>query len=612
MWKLQKKTGITAAVAGLLSVFFLSAFSVFTGVRGTVSGAVVDSGAVTGGAVSGGAVSGEAVGGEAVTETPVAETPVAETPVAETPAVETGKKENPRFVTTRYGEIEGKKTKNSYVWLGVPYGKTKRWKEPEAPDAWAKTKSCKKKKKGKGNNCLFVNVYKPVKVAKEAGKLPVIVFLHGGGNAGGTANRNFGEFVEETEVIAVSVEFRQGAFGWFNSRGLSGNSREKGGNFAMLDIRLALGWVRENIGEFGGDSKNVTLSGFSAGARDALNCTISPVMKGLFDKVISFSGGMTTCSVKEGRRWSNEKLAQVLVRRGRFSKKKKALKYVKRMSRKKMQKLLNSLTDSEIRRMAKNTGLRLTNFPQCFRDGKVIPKSGFDCVEWGGYNRVPMMIGSNKSEFSNVSYQTMRRILTKNPRTFKNRRQFYNLMKKAKLYGCQLQSSFYLEKVASKYCVDPYHSPVYTYRFCWGEDRSVAGADYARHIGAIHGMDVDFLLGRYVKAEAVTSAKLYTRANRPGRLKLTSVMRQYMKNFLYTGNPNGKDAEGKTLTRWNRWGKAGSKRIMLFSATKTKAKNRMTAQYIDRTKCKRRMRRSLSKRTYKFLKTRILNDRFFM
>ncbi len=563
--------------------------------------------------VTGGAVSGGNASGQPASVPGVVSQPVPETPVAESVSIETKRAENPRFVTTKYGKIEGKKTKSSYIWYGVPYGQTERWQAPKAPKAWTKTKSCKKKKKGKGDDSLFVNVYKPVKVSEEAGPLPVLVFLHGGGNVGGTANRNFDEFVKETQAIVISVEFRQGAFGWFTSRGLSPSDRlAKGGNFAMLDIRLALKWVRNHAAAFGGDANNVTLSGFSAGARDALNCTISPVMKGLFDKVISFSGGMTTCSIREGRRWSNEKLAQVLVRRGRFSKKQRALKYVKRMSRKKMKKLLNSLTDSEIKRMAKSTGLRLTNFPQCFRDGRVIPKSGFDCVNWGGYNRVPMIIGSNKSEFSNVSYQSMRRMLTKNPKTFKNRKQFYNLLKKAKKYGCQLQSSFYLEKVASKYCTDPYHSPIYTYRFCWGEDKKVVGTDYAKYVGAIHGMDVDFLLGRFIKGEAVTSSHIYNKSNAKGRRALSSQMRQYLKNFLYTGNPNGTDASGKKLERWNRWGRAGSKRIMTFSATKTKVKSKMSSRYINRQKCKRRMRRGLSKKTYKFLKQRILNDRFFV
>lgn len=549
----------------------------------------------------------ETVAEVAVSEMAVTETASTETAVTETTAADL------KIVTTAYGKVRGKKTKRAYLWLGVPYGQTKRWQAPKAPKAWNRIKSCKKTKKGKGDNCLFVNVYKPLKKLKESERLPVMVFLHGGGNVGGTPNRSFSKFVQETGVIVVSVEFRQGAFGWFSSRGLpTGDKRTKGGNFAMLDIKLALEWVKNNIDAFGGDKGNVTLSGFSAGARDALNCIISPIMKGLFHKAVSFSGGMTTCSIKEGRKWSNEKLAQVLVRRGRFSKKKNALKYVRRLSRKKLNRLLGSLTDSEINRMADSTGLRLTNFPQCFRDGVVIPKSGFECVEWGGYNRVPMLIGSNNSEFANVSYNAMNRIWENSRKTFKNKSQFYRLLKKVKKYGSELQSSFYLEKLASKFSVDPYHCNLYSYRFSWGESTSVVDANYVKYVGAIHGMDVDFILGRYVKGDDVTSKSIYTKANRKGRRALTSTMRQYIKNFLYTGNPNGTDAQGQSLPKWNKWGKAGSKRIMTFSATKTKAKAVMTSRYIDRAKCKKKMRRNLTKKTYQLFKKRILNDRFFM
>ncbi len=538
----------------------------------------------------------------------------AETPSVESAGVESGRVESSEIVTTKYGKILGKKTKKAYIWYGVPYGKTERWKAPVEPAAWNGIRSCKKSKKGRGDNCLFVNVYKPRKAKDEP--RPVMVFLHGGGNVGGTANRNFTEFIQETDVIVVSVEFRQGAFGWFNSRGLkTGNRLTDGGNFAMLDIQLALEWVQQNIAAFDGDCNNVTLSGFSAGARDSLNCLISPVMKekGLFHKVISFSGGMTTCSVKEGRKWSNEKLAQVLVRRGRFSKKKRALRYVKRLSKKKLKKLLDSLTEKEIRRMAGSSGLRLTNFPQCFRDGVVIPKAGFDCMEWGNYNRVPVLIGSNNSEFSNVSYKTMQRILTKSPKTFKNRKEFYRLLRLAKQYGSQLQSSFYLEKLAAKISADPYHSDIYTYRFCWGESSKVVSANYAKYVGAIHGMDVDFLLGRYIKGNTGTIGNIYNKANQPGREALSSVMRQYMKNFLYTGNPNGVNSKGQPLAQWNKWRRTrGTKRIMTFSATKKTPQVKMTSRYIDRTKCKRKMKRRLSKKTYRFLKRRILNDRFFM
>lgn len=560
----------------------------------TVADGTSTNGAVSGNAVSGQVVSGQVVSGQSATG-----------------GVQTPQNENPRIVTTMSGQIEGKKTSKAYIWLGVPYGQTERWKAPMAPDSWSRTRSCKRPRKGKGDDCLFVNIYKPVS-KKE--KMPVMVFLHGGGNVGGTANRSFSSFVKETGVIVVSVEFRQGAFGWFQSRGLqTGDRMTDSGNFAMLDIKLALEWVQNNIEAFGGDKQNVTLSGFSAGARDALNCVISPAMKGLFHKVISLSGGMTTCSVREGRRWSNQKLAKILVRRGRFSNQKRALKYVKRIGKKKLNKLLYSLSDKEVKKIAGATSLRLTNFPQNFRDGKVIPKAGFDVLEYGGYNRVPMILGSNNSEFANVSYKTLHRILVKNPKTFKNRAQFYRLLKKSKEYGSKLQTSFYLERLANKLSIDPYHEDFYTYRFKWGEDRRVVGANYARYVGAIHGMDVDFLLGRYKKGEAGTSDSIYTRANLPGRQALTSVMRQYVSNFCHTGNPNGIDGQGNVPVQWEKWRRVpGSKRIMTFSASRREAEVNMISRTINRAKVKRQMKRKLSKRAYKLFRRRILNDRFFM
>lgn len=560
----------------------------------TVADGTATNGAVSGNAVSGQVVSGQVVSGQSATG-----------------GVQTPQNENPRIVTTMSGQIEGKKTSKAYIWLGVPYGQTERWKAPTAPDSWSRTRSCKRPRKGKGDDCLFVNIYKPVS-KKE--KMPVMVFLHGGGNVGGTANRSFSSFVKETGVIVVSVEFRQGAFGWLQSRGLqTGDRMTDSGNFAMLDIKLALEWVQNNIEAFGGDKQNVTLSGFSAGARDALNCVISPAMKGLFHKVISFSGGMTTCSVREGRRWSNQKLAKILVRRGRFSNQKRALKYVKRIGKKKLNKLLYSLSDKEVKKMAGATSLRLTNFPQNFRDGKVIPKAGFDVLEYGDYNRVPMILGSNNSEFANVSYKTLHRILVKNPKTFKNRAQFYRLLKKSKEYGSKLQTSFYLERLANKLSIDPYHEDFYTYRFKWGEDRRVVGSNYARYVGAIHGMDVDFLLGRYKKGEAGTSDSIYTRANLPGRQALTSVMRQYVSNFCHTGNPNGIDGQGNVPVQWEKWRRVpGSKRIMTFSSSRREAEVNMTSRTINRAKVKRQMKRKLSKRAYKLFRRRILNDRFFM
>ena len=557
--------------------------------------------AVSGAGVSSGAVSGAAVSPSAVTGSSLTPAP---TP---TPVVNL---ENSKYVKLNAGEIVGVQGKKAFRYMGIPYGAAKRWSAPTAVSSWQGIKKCTKARKAKGDDALFLNVYRPKNLSKA---VPVMVFLHGGGNVGGTPNMNFSTFVDETDVIVVSVEFRQGAFGWLQSKALkTGNKYTDSGNFAMLDIKLALEWVRDNIGFFGGDAGNVTLSGFSAGARDSLNAMISPIMTGLFHKVVSFSGGMTTCSKQEGRKWTDEKLAKILVRRGRFSKKKWALRYVKRMSAKKKKKLLYSLSDKEIKKMAGSSGLRLTNFPQCFRDGTVIPKDGFDCLEYGGYHRVPMIIATNRSEFANMSYKSMQRILTKRPKTFRNRKQFYRLLKIAKTYGSKLQSSFYLEKLASKIAIDPYHSDIYTYRFQWGESAHVTSENYARYVGAIHGMDVDFLLNRYKRGEKDTSDSIYNKKNKPGREQLSQVMRGYMKRFLYTGNPNTTEADFVQQPLWKKWSRdKHAERIMTFSATCTKAQAKMTKKHINRVKVKRQMRRKLSKRAYKFLKDRILDNRFF-
>ena len=89
-------------------------------------------------------------------------------------------------------------------------------------------------------------------------------------------------------------------------------------------------------------------------------------------------------------------------------------------------------------------------------------------------------------------------------------------------------------------------------------------------------------------------------------------MRGYVKRFLYTGNPNTTSEDISQETVWKPWSKKkNSNRIMTFSATCKKAQTKMTNKYINRAKVKRQMRRRLSKWAYKFLKTRILNNRFF-
>lgn len=148
---------------------------------------------------------------------------------------------------------------------------------------------CKKTKKLIGNeDCLYLNVYTPQLPSNKDKLLPVMVFLHGGGFlfGRGTDNATHGpDFLIEKEVVMVSVNYRLGILGF-----LSLNIKEAAGNMGLMDQVQALKWIQKNIESFGGNPKNVTIFGTSAGGASAGYLMLSPMAKGLFHKAVAQSG----------------------------------------------------------------------------------------------------------------------------------------------------------------------------------------------------------------------------------------------------------------------------------------------------------------------------------
>jgi len=145
-------------------------------------------------------------------------------------------------------------------------------------------------------DCLFLNVYAPAApeaapAAGEAPLLPVVVFLHGGGNVRGAGSRYDMSAVAARGFVAVTLNHRLGALGFLASDALAG-ARE-GANLGLRDIAAALAWVRRNARGFGGDATRVTLAGHGSGGTNALALTTSPiaVLDGapLFARVLSMS-----------------------------------------------------------------------------------------------------------------------------------------------------------------------------------------------------------------------------------------------------------------------------------------------------------------------------------
>ncbi|WP_344896144.1 carboxylesterase/lipase family protein [Actinomadura meridiana] len=201
-------------------------------------------------------------------------------------------------VQTDKGSVCGLVADGVRSWLGIPYAapplKELRWAPPQAAKPWTTTleattapTSCPQPQGlGPGStneDCLHVSVTAPEKT--DGKPLPVMVELHGGGFRFG-APSDGKHLVKEGGVINVGVYYRLNIFGYMAHKSLGTTS----GNYALRDQQAALSWVQANIAKFGGDPKNVTIYGASAGGSSVCANTASPTAKGLFQKGIPQSG----------------------------------------------------------------------------------------------------------------------------------------------------------------------------------------------------------------------------------------------------------------------------------------------------------------------------------
>lgn len=201
------------------------------------------------------------------------------------------------------------------AWLGVPFAapplRDLRWKPPQPVTSWAGTyhadriaPECLQPLRSSRQNhyfgneatsedCLYLNIWAPPKASGGAGKLPVVVWIYGGGfNIGSASMANYsGEPLAQAGVVRVNLSYRVGALGFLAHPELTKESGYGGsGNYGLMDQIAALEWIQRNIAKFGGDPANVTIAGQSAGSMSVALLQMSPAAKGLFAKAAGMSG----------------------------------------------------------------------------------------------------------------------------------------------------------------------------------------------------------------------------------------------------------------------------------------------------------------------------------
>jgi para-nitrobenzyl esterase len=202
------------------------------------------------------------------------------------------------------GLIRGKAWNGSLLFRGVPFAAAPlgplRWRPPQPVHSWSGVRdsldrppSCIQPDQGwnhadflnQSEDCLTLDVRTPAL----GGKLPVLVWIHGGSNRAGGPNDIVLSDVGK-QVVVVGIRYRLGVFGFLSHRKLTAEQGGASGNYGLMDQAAALRWVQRNIAKFGGDPTDVTIAGESAGSQDVSLLLTEPAARPLFEKAIMESG----------------------------------------------------------------------------------------------------------------------------------------------------------------------------------------------------------------------------------------------------------------------------------------------------------------------------------
>ncbi|RYY03316.1 MAG: carboxylesterase family protein [Gammaproteobacteria bacterium] len=442
-------------------------------------------------------------------------------------------------VKTNSGQISGSLSddKSVHIFKGIPFAAPPigdlRWKAPQPVKPWQGIKQTTAfapspmqaipnefgvytrefliKDEPLSEDCLYLNVWTAAKSAIE--KRPVIVWIYGGGYVSGGTNVPIydGEALAKKGVILVSIAYRVGIFGFFSHPELTRESpNHTSGNYGLMDQAAALTWVQNNIAAFGGDPKNVTIAGQSAGAFSVNYLVASPHTKGLFAKAIAESGASIISTSK-----NIVSLAQAEQRGFKTA------------------DLLQAKTLADLRELSADTLLKQNNFRPII-DGYFLPQSVADIFAANKENQVPLLSGWNEDDAFVDSFQNATDYIAGAKRQYGDKAneflKFYPANTDAEAERSQIRVSRDITFGGASYRWANVQSAkkkskVYVYRFA---RRVPASPPFARY-GAFHTAEVGYVFN---------NLKFLNRPFEPVDQTLADVTSSYWVNFAKAGNPN--------------------------------------------------------------------------
>jgi para-nitrobenzyl esterase len=301
--------------------------------------------------------------------------------------------------STDSGVVSGVREGGLSVYKGIPFAAPPvgdlRWRAPAPVAPWTGTRKADafapacmqtgvsmpgETPPAVSEDCLYLNIWTPAKSDSAHERLPVIVWIYGGGYINGSAAMPlyWGDRLAHKGVLVVTIAYRLGPLGFLAHPELTREStHHSSGNYGLMDQIAALEWIQRNIAAFGGDPKNVTIAGQSSGAISVSILMASPRAKGLFQRAIGESGGL-------------------------FEPVQLAPKYLLANAERDGEKYVASLGAPTLQELRQVPASQLTGnadgIVHPVIEPYVLPLSPYDAFTSGQQNDVPLLLGSNADE----------------------------------------------------------------------------------------------------------------------------------------------------------------------------------------------------------------------